>query len=192
MTNGRKLIMNTALLIIDMQNDYFLNGAMQLANIESAAENAASILKYFRKSNKNIFHIQHISKRAGAGFFIENTKGAEIHSSVYPLKNEYVIIKNYPNSFRETVLLEKLKKNSIENLIICGAMSHMCIDATTRAAFDLSFKCTVIEDACATRNLCFKDKTVKAEEVHSAFMSALGAVYANIMTTEEFFQSNLK
>ena len=61
----------------------------------------------------------------------------------------------------------------------------MCIDATTRAAFDLGFSCVVAEDACATKDLTFKGKTIKASDVHASFMAALSAPYANILTTQE-------
>ena len=102
-----------------------------------------------------------------------------------PLLGEPVIIKHFPNSFRETGLLEILQKDGIDQLIIAGAMSHMCIDATTRAAFDLGFHCIVVEDACATRDLEFKGEKIKAKDVHGAFMAALKMVYAEVMSVAE-------
>ncbi|MGV0029247.1 isochorismatase family protein [Phormidesmis priestleyi] len=110
----------------------------------------------------------------------------EIHESVTPQPDEMVIVKHFPNSFRETHLLEYLKSSEVEEVVIGGAMSHMCIDATTRAAFDFGFQCTVIEDACATRDLEYKSKTVKAAEVHAAFMAALAMPYAKVISTDEF------
>lgn len=104
---------------------------------------------------------------------------------VAPKGDETVVVKNFPNSFRATSLLEILKKEKTENLVICGAMSHMCIDATTRAAFDLGFNCTVAEDACATRDLNFKSKVIKASDVHSSFMAALSVPYAKVISTKE-------
>ncbi|MEJ2200379.1 MAG: isochorismatase family protein, partial [Desulfuromonadaceae bacterium] len=110
------------------------------------------------------------------------------HEMVAPRSGEHVVIKNYPNSFRNTALLEILKDCKVENLIICGAMSHMCIDATTRAAFDLGFTCTVAEDACATKDLIFKGKTIKAPNVHASFMAALSVPYARIESTDEIIE----
>ena len=101
------------------------------------------------------------------------------------MKRETIVIKNYPNSFRNTPLLEILQKEDITNLLICGAMTHMCIDATTRAAFDLGFTCVVAEDACATRDLSFKGKTIPAAAVHASFMAALSVPYAGIISTRE-------
>jgi nicotinamidase-related amidase len=91
-----------------------------------------------------------------------------------------------PNSFRETELLDYLKANDITELIICGMMTHMCIDATTRAAYDFGFKCTVIGDACATKNLELNGQIAKAKDVQIAFLSALDGTFADIKTTIEF------
>jgi nicotinamidase-related amidase len=96
--------------------------------------------------------------------------------------------KHYPNSFRETGLLEVLQGAGVDEVIICGAMSHMCIDATTRAAFDYGFTCTVIHDACATRDLTFDGRTIPAGQVHGAFMAALGMRYARVISLEDFLR----
>jgi nicotinamidase-related amidase len=180
--------MNDCLILIDLQNDYFPGGNMELVGIEEAAEHAQLLLKKFRTSNWPMIHIQHISNRPGATFFLPRTDGSKINEMVEPQEGEIVVVKNYPNSFRQTDLLEILRKAEIKNLVICGAMSHMCIDSTTRAAFDLGFNCVVAEDACATRDLIFKDRTVNAFEVHASFMAALSASYAKIVMTNEIIQ----
>lgn len=177
--------MKNCLILIDLQNDYFSGGNMELVGSGKAVANAQLVLKEFRKANLPIVHIQHFSTRPGSTFFLPETVGAEINEMVAPQKNEKVVSKNYPNSFRETELLEILKETKINNLVICGAMSHMCIDATTRAAFDHGFKCVVAEDACATKDLIFKGKTIRASEVHASFMAALSVPYANVLTTLE-------
>lgn len=177
--------MDACLILIDLQNDYFIGGNMELVNIEPAAENAQRLLEKFRNKNLPVIHIQHISTRPGATFFLPKTKGVEINGMVFPLGGECIVEKNYPNSFRETDLLERLKETEKNTVVICGAMSHMCIDATTRAAFDYGFNCIVVEDACATRDLIFKDKTIKASDVHASFMAALSVPYAQVLTTSE-------
>lgn len=178
--------MKFGLVMIDIQNDYFSGGKMELVGMERAAQKVELILQKFRQHRLPVFHIRHVSLRPGATFFLPGTKGVEIRQSVSPLNEENVIEKNYPNSFRGTALYEQLKAAGIERLIICGAMSHMCIDATTRAAFDLGFSCTVIEDGCATRDLPFKGETIKADKVHAAFMSALSVPYAKVLSADEF------
>jgi nicotinamidase-related amidase len=171
--------------MVDLQNDYFPGGKMQLAGIEDAAENARILLTEFRKKKLTVIHIQHISVGPNAFFFLPGADGTKINDRVTPLEGEAVVVKNYPNSFRDTSLLEILRNERIEDLVICGAMSHMCIDATTRAAFDLGFNCAVAEDACATMDLFFNNKTLKASEVHSSFMAALSFPYAKVVLTKD-------
>lgn len=181
--------MSVGLVLIDIQNDYFPGGKMELVEMDSAAQNAANILQLFRHRHLPVFHIQHVSTRPGASFFLPETIGVNIHESVAPLGGEPVIEKQFPNSFRGTPLLDRLRGNGIEKMIICGAMSHMCIDATTRAAFDFGFTCTVIEDGCATRDLQFKGEIIKADKVHAAFMSALSVPYAKVLGTADFIKA---
>lgn len=170
----------TALLIIDIQNDYFPGGKMELVGSPEAAEKAAELLAAFRRSKLPVVHIQHISTRPGSTFFLPDTPGAEIHPSVAPNENETVFQKHYPNSFRETPLLEYLRSNNITNLVIAGMMTHMCIDATTRAAWDYGFKCTVVAPACATKDLTVLGHTTQAEQVHYSFLAALNGTYAQV------------
>ncbi len=180
--------MSKCLIMIDLQNDYFAGGIMQLAGIEDAAENARNLLTEFRKKKSYIIHVQHISVAPNAFFFLPGTDGAKINDKVAPQVGEEVVVKNYPNSFRNTSLLKILTNWHIDDLVICGAMSHMCIDATTRAAFDLGFKCIVAEDACATMDLSFNNKIIKAPEVHASFMAALSFPYAKVTSTREILK----
>ncbi len=181
--------MNSCLLIIDLQNDYFPGGNMELVGIEQAAANARLLLNAFRTAKSPVVHIQHVSLRPGATFFIPETQGAGINQIVTPREDETVVIKNFPNSFRGTSLLEILAKGRTDSLVICGAMSHMCIDATTRAAFDLGFNCIVADDACATRDLVFRNMTINASAVHASFMAALSVPYAKVISTAEIIEA---
>ncbi|MDD2335223.1 MAG: cysteine hydrolase family protein [Geobacteraceae bacterium] len=181
--------MNNCLILVDLQNDYFPGGNMELVGIEEAAANAQFLLNKFRAAKSPTIHIQHISAHPGATFFLPETYGVKIHQMVVPLENEIVVTKNFPNSFRGTSLFEMLKKEDFDNLVICGAMSHMCIDATTRAAFDLGFNCIVVENACATKDLIFKGQTIKASDVHASFMAALSVPYATVVSTAETLES---
>ena len=186
--------MKTALVLVDIQNDYFAGGRMELSGMEAAGETAKALLSHFRENNWPTVHVQHISAQKGATFFIPDTDGAKIHDSITPLDQDTVIQKHFPNSFRETDLYDHLTGAGVKNLVICGAMSHMCIDATTRAAADLNFSCVVVHDACATRHLEFEGKAIAAKEVHGSFMAALGMAYAKVLGFEDFaaYAENLK
>lgn len=182
--------MKTGLLLVDIQNDYFPGGNMELVSMQKAADTAAGILGTFRERKYPVYHVQHVSVRPGATFFVPGTEGMETHASVAPTGGEPVFQKNFPNSFRATELLETLRSDAIERVVICGAMSHMCIDATARAAFDYGFACTVVSDACATRDLQFEGRTVAARDVHAAFMAALAVPYAEVVTGAELVVGN--
>jgi nicotinamidase-related amidase len=180
--------MSKALIIIDIQNDYFENGAMELVGSLEASEKAKQVLSKFRNESLPIIHIQHIAAANGT-FFLPNTVGQEIHRNVTPLVEEKLIVKNYPNSFRATELLDYLKAENITELVFVGMMTHMCIDATVRAAKDFEFECTLISDATATRNLDINGNTVKAADVQNAFLAGLSSFYATVKTTEEYISN---
>jgi len=190
--NAQKQTMeNTALLIIDVQNDYFPGGKMTLEKAEQAAKNARSVLEYFRKNNLPVIHIQHISTNDGTTFFLPATDGAKIHHLVLPMEDEKVIVKHFPNSFRETDLLNYLQSKKIKNLVITGMMTDVCVESTTRAAFDFGFTNTIIGDATATRNREINGEVIKAEEVQRSFLagiSALGNLYARVINTDELLK----
>ncbi len=177
--------MSLALVLIDIQNDYFPGGMMELEGSEAAAQAAGRLLAHFRTHNLPLFHIQHISIRPGATFFLPNTPGVEMHTGTKPLEGETIIQKHYPNSFRETELLQELQSRGIIKLVIAGMMTHMCVEATTRAAADLGYKCLIAQDACATRSLKFGERVVAAADVQAAFLAGLNGSYAKVLTVDE-------
>jgi nicotinamidase-related amidase len=173
---------NTALLLIDIQNDYFAGGALPLVGSEAAVKKAKQVLLAFRAMSWPVFCIQHLALRPGSTFFLPGTGGADIHPEILPLPGESLIVKHYPNSFRETHLLKGLQEKDVSNLVICGMMTHMCVDATVRAARDLNFTVELIEDACATRDLQIKGRSIPADIMHHSFLAALDGFYARIIS----------
>lgn len=173
------------LLLIDIQNDYFPGGAMELVGSPAAAAQAEKLLRAFREKALRVIHIQHVSERPGATFFLPNTAGVQIHESVAPVGGEAVLEKHYPNSFRETGLLEHLRGHQPTHLVIAGMMTHMCVDTTVRAAADIGFQCILAHDACATRALSFAGAAVSAENVQTAFLAALNGLFAKVLPAEE-------
>lgn len=181
---------NSALLLIDIQNDYFEGGLNELTGSREAGINAQKLLRYFRGRSLPVIHIQHLSNRSDAAFFFPGTKGAEIHPCVTPLETESVITKHTPNSFYRTDLHARLQAKGITELVICGMMIQLCVDATVRAAKDLGYGCTVIQDACATRELDFQGVKIEAENVRNAFFAALAPYYSIIMPAEKYMKYN--
>jgi nicotinamidase-related amidase len=152
----------TALLIVDIQNFYFPGDGPGLVNAEPASLNAKEILKTFREKNQLVVHVRH-----------KADKGFEIHKNVEPASNEKVITKEEVNSFLKTDLAEYLKTNKITRLVIIGMQTQMCLEAAVRAGYDFGFECIVIQDACATRDVKFEDKIVKAEDVQTTILATI-------------------
>lgn len=180
--------MNTALLLLEIQNDYFPNGRIPLEKSTEASSKAQAALHAFREKKQLVIHVQHISTHPNATYLLPCTKGAEFHPNVAPHKHETIIKKHYPNSFKDTGLLNYLIKNQINHLVICGMMTHTSVDATVRAAYDLGFSCTVLFDACATRQLEFNQLTIPAQDVHYSFLAAFQPTYATVVSSNEYIQ----
>jgi nicotinamidase-related amidase len=177
--------MKQALLLIDIQNDYFPGGTMELDGSLEAGAQAGKLLRAFREKALPVIHLQHLSTRPGAAFFLPHTSGVEIHSSVAPSADEIVIPKNFPNSFRGTPLLDHLRERDVGQLVIGGMMTHMCIDSTIRAAADLGFECFLARDACATKTLSFGGETIPAASVQTAFLASLHGLFAKVQSVDE-------
>jgi nicotinamidase-related amidase len=164
-----------ALILIDIQNDYFRGGRFPLKGMNKAARNAAKLLADYRSQGKQVIHIQHISTKPGASFFLPDTDGKDIHASVKPAADEPVLVKHYPNSFRDTGLADRLKDLGITELHIAGAMTNMCVDTTTRAAFDLGYTVYVHQNCCAARGL------FGTRLIHHVTIKTLGSAFAKIV-----------
>ncbi len=177
--------MARALVIVDIQKDYFPDGAHPLEGPEEAAGAAKRLLESFRVAGEPVVHVRHLWDEEDATFMRPGTDGVEIHPDVAPLDGERVITKAYPNSFRETELEDELRSRGVDELVVCGMMTSMCVDATVRAAVDLGFDTTVAHDACATCDLEFDGRSVPAAAVHSAFLAALGDGYATVVAADD-------
>ena len=163
--------MKKALVIIDVQKDYFKGGRWELYQSDQALEQVKILIGAFRAKELPILYVQHISAK-GAAFFEEGTMGIAIHPEIAPLETDSVIIKHHPNSFFETDLQAVLEEKKIEELYVCGMMSHMCVDTTVRCAADHGYPVTLFEDACATRDLIFEGDVLPAAMVHKVFMAS--------------------
>jgi nicotinamidase-related amidase len=172
-----------ALVIVDIQRDYFAGGAYPLVGTEAAALVAHGILERARVNGDRVIHVRHIAQDADATFFVPGTAGSEIHPLVAPAGEEPVVIKAKPNSFIGTDLQARL--DGVDDLVIVGMMSSMCVDATSRAALDLGYNVTVVHDACAAPALEFGGETVPGDVVHPSFMAALRDAGAHVVSAAE-------
>ncbi|MGL4588666.1 MAG: cysteine hydrolase family protein [Mycoplasmatales bacterium] len=204
-----------ALVIIDVQNDYFPGGKNQLVGSEDAVNHIKIVLEKAREIGMCVIHVQHFNcpidqlkfvhkdknslekiavaaksvKENKTGFFLPGTKGVEIHEKVAPLNNEKIVKKNFPNSFLKTDLLAYIKENEISKLVVCGMMTHMCIDTTVRAAFDYQIPVTLLSDCVATKNL---SEDMTADIVNQTFLLSFDGVFAQVRTSSEYLNARLK
>ncbi|HET7515979.1 MAG TPA: cysteine hydrolase family protein [Gaiella sp.] len=177
--------MSRALVIVDIQNDYFPGGAYPLVGPEDAAAAARRVLDACRDRGEAVVHVQHVWDAAEASFMRPGTAGVEIHESVAPHEGEPVVRKAHPNAFLDTTLEQELRARGVDHVVVCGMMTSMCVDATVRAAVDLGFRATVVHDACAAPDLEFAGETIPAHAVHGAFLAALDDSYADVRSADE-------
>lgn len=170
--------MREALLLIDLQADYFAGGKLPLVGAEAAVQRAALLLDAARAAGLPVFHVQHVSVRAGATFFLPDSLGLRFHAAVEPRAGETVVVKHFPNAFRATELQRGLTAAGIDTLLVAGMMTHMCVDTSVRAAFDHGFRVRLAQDACATRDLEFEGSQVPAAQVQAAYLAALSGTFA--------------
>src|SRR3990167_7208819 len=180
--------MKTGLLLLEMQNDYLAHGRRPLERSNDVIVNAQTVLQSFRSRQQPIIHVQHIATQPDATFLLPCTKGAEFCTATQPAQGEIIIKKHYPNSFKDTALLNHLTKQNIRHLVICGMTTHLTIDAPVRAAYDLGLVCTVLQDACTAHALTFNQTLVSEEHVHLAFLAALQSFYANVLSTNAYLK----
>ncbi|GMQ49124.1 cysteine hydrolase family protein [Vibrio sp. 10N] len=178
---------HTALLLIDIQNDYFEGGQLPLNNPKTAADNASAILNAFRQQNWPVIHIQHENLDASKPFLLKDSAGQQLHESVTPLHSEVVISKHFPNAFWKTALESVLQSMQVNHLVVVGMMTHMCVSTTSRAAMERGFKVFVVDDACATRSLQYNGKEIDATTVHNTALAELQMI-ADVHRTDSILR----
>ena len=178
--------MSRALLLIDIQRDYFPGGLHPLVGSDHAADAAASVLGAFRAGSEPVLHVQHSWDEPNAEYLKPGTPGFEHDDRVAPAEDEPVVVKRAPNAFLGTDLERRLRLEGIDRLVVAGMMTSMCVDATVRAAVDLGFAVTVVGDACAAPDLEHAGVNVPGELVHAAFIAALADGYAAVIRADTF------
>ena len=176
----------SGLIVVDLQNEYLPTGKLPLTGIESAAANAARVIADARNKSIPVFHIRHEFANGEAPVFVPGTDGVNIQSTVAPVAGESVIVKNHINAFRDTDLKQQLDAKGVEEVVVVGAMSHMCIDAVVRAAADFGYAVTILHDACATLDLEFDGVNIPAAQVHAAAMAAFAFGYGSVISTDKY------
>ncbi len=178
-------------MIIDIQRDYFPGGANPLVGPDAAALQAHRVLMSFRESAHPVVHLQHVWDAPDATFMRPGTAGIEFHPLIAPTASEVVIQKTSPNGFVDTTLQSTLDELGVDDLVVVGMMTSMCVDATVRAAVDLGLTVTVAHDACAAPDLEFDGETIPGATVHRAFLAALADGYAEVVSADQLLAASV-
>lgn len=145
--------MTTALLLIDLQNDYFPGGAFPLWNAEAAAANAEAAVGRAAAKGVHVFHVQHVAdaRQGIAPFFNAGTPGVEIYPRVRAAAPDApVIVKAFADSFHETGLEAALRERGVDELLLAGMMTQNCVTHTALSKAAERYRVTVLSDACTT------------------------------------------
>lgn len=175
----------STLVLIDAQQTYTA-GPLELTDVAAAIDHAAELLDRARAAGTTVIHVQH-DAGSGSLFDIRGESGA-IVDALAPREDESTIVKTHPNSFFDTDL-ERLLGDRSRPVIIAGFMTHMCVDSTARAAFDLGYAVTVVGAATATRDLTGVEGTVPAAAVKAASLAALGDTFAVVVESQDLLPS---
>lgn len=175
----------STLVLIDAQRTY-TTGPLELTDVGAAIDHAAELLGRARAAGARIIHVQH-DAGAGSLFDIRGESGAFV-DSLSPQEDERTVVKTHPNSFFDTDL-EALLGDHARPVVIGGFMTHMCVDATSRAGFDLGYGITVVGAATATRSLPGTQGEVSAAAVKAASLAALGDSFAIVVPTQDLIPS---
>lgn len=177
--------MKPALLVIDVQNEYFApHGKRVLPEGEKALDQIQALLNEARKAGLPIIHITHESLPPESPVFRAGTPGSEPHAAISVLPGERHILKHFPGSFSQTPLEAYLRQVGADTVIVCGFMTHLCCDTTTRQARERGFNVLFASDATATRDLTVNGQTVPYSTIQQATLAVMTAFSTVLSTTE--------
>lgn len=140
-----------ALLVIDLQNDYFPGGKFPLWNTEAVLGNTGRAIEKANAQGIPVIIIQHIAKQGLAPFFNEGTPGAEIHPCILAAAPDApIVVKEFADSFEKTTLEETLAKLAATELLVCGMMTQNCVTHTAISKAAEKYSVCVLVDCCTT------------------------------------------
>ena len=157
---------DTALIIIDMQNDFVLPGAPAcVAGALATIPNIVKVLQEFRSQRLPVFHVVREYRKDGSDiehtrlesflndnrYVVQDTKGCEIVKELKPIEGEYRVIKNRFSGFMNTELDFLLRRLGVQNVVVCGTQFPNCVRATVFDAVSYGYKVTLITDATSAQ-----------------------------------------
>jgi nicotinamidase-related amidase len=187
---GRTKEMKRALLVIDVQNEYFA-GKLPVTHPPGSLENILRAMDCARENGIPVVVIQHTSPQKDAVVFRKGTEEWNLHPKIASQAYDHLIEKNLPGSLTGTDLGSWLREQKVDTVVITGYMTQMCCDTTARQATHMGFVVEFLSDATGTLPVSNKAGSVKAEELHRATLVTQAMMYSKVMTTDQWIE-NLK
>ena len=178
---------NKALMLIDIQNEYF-NGKLPVYEANKSLDNILKIIEAAKKNNTKIIVVQHTSNINNASTFVKGTKEWELHNEIKKISYDKHIEKNYPGSFTNTDLEKFVNDNNINHFIITGYMTQMCCDTTARQAFHMNKTVDFISDATGTIAVTNAAGTITAADLHKATLITQAMRFSNVINTNQLLE----
>ena len=166
------------LLVIDVQEEY-RSGVLQLPDVEPAIAEIATLLRASRECGAPVAHVRHLG--IPGGLLDPQGPRGQFIAGLEPLPGEPLVEKRLPNAFAGTDLHDRLQQLGHLDLIICGFMTHSSVSTTVRAAKDYGYRCTLVDAACATRDLPYDGDMIPARDLHRMTLAALADNYAMVV-----------
>ncbi|HEY3992378.1 MAG TPA: cysteine hydrolase family protein [Ktedonobacteraceae bacterium] len=177
--------MRRALLVIDVQNEYF-TGKLPVSYPQGSLEQIIRAMNAAHEANTPIVLIQHSAPQADSATFRRGSNAWELHPSITQQPHAVLIEKTLPGSFTGTQLEAWLRERDIETVVISGYMTQMCCDTTARQALHLGFGVEFLSDATGT--LAFQNSAgaVTAEELHRAILVTQQIRFSEVLSTQQW------
>jgi nicotinamidase-related amidase len=180
--------MKPAIVVIDVQNEYFApHGKWVLPEGEPALAHINELLMAARTVDVPVIAVRHEEADAKSGIFVSGSIGAQIHPELRLLPADIQITKRFPGSFTDTSLETELQQRGIDTLVICGYMTQLCCDTTTRQADERGYKAWFTADGTAARSLKRDGVTISYQQVQETTL-AIMTQFARVMATEQIIQ----
>jgi nicotinamidase-related amidase len=180
--------MKRALLVIDVQNEYF-TGRLPVTHPPGSLNNILAMVDGARKCAIPVVVVQHTAPQPDAPLFRKGTEGWKLHPEIATRPYDYLIEKNLPGSFTGTDLELWLRDKQIDTMVIAGYMTQMCCDTTARQAFHMGFQVEFIADATGTLPISNEAGSVTAEELHRAILVTQAMRFSKVLTARQWMDS---
>jgi nicotinamidase-related amidase len=178
--------MKRALLVIDVQNEYFPGGALPIIHPQNHLENILETMDAAKRDEVTTIVVRHHQPDPNSPLFCKGSKNWELHPEVASRHHDLLLDKQLPGSFTNTGLEMFLRERGIDTVSIAGYMTQICCDTTAREAMHRGFTVEFLSDATGTLDVENSAGSVKADDLHKAILVAQQMFISEVISKDEF------